>query len=163
MRPPVTSKPRAWRAGLCDCCEDPPLACTVCLCSCNATGQTYQRVTGGGCGAVALALWILFALSQATSQTSNSLQMSDEDHTSTVRVLGGISGALAFASSIVSTYFVCTTRRAVRARDAIPEGACGACDDCCTAYWCGCCSLVQLLRQDKVTGAAYKPCTKLGV
>ena len=74
-------------------------------------------------------------------------------------VLMNVSSALMLAAAVVSTWVICTVRRVVRERDGIPPGACGACDDCCVSYWCGCCSLVQLLRQDLVTGETYRPCS----
>lgn len=157
----IVPRPHRWLHGLCDCCQDPGLACSVCVCSCNATGQMYQRTTGGGCLAVSVVLWLLFVASQSLTATSNGIMIlgTTGPYTSAVSIVGGVAGLLGLLSTVASTYLICTARRAVRERDIIPEGMCGTCDDCCTAYWCGCCSLVQMLRQEQITGGEYKVCT----
>jgi Cys-rich protein (TIGR01571 family) len=39
------------------------------------------------------------------------------------------------------------TRAAVRARYSIPEQRCHGMEDCCCAFWCGCCTVAQVARQ----------------
>lgn len=168
-KPP--EKPKTWRHGLCECCEDPALACSVCLFGCNATGQAYQRATGSGCFAVSIFLWGLFILSQVMNSTSNGLNASayadekanvDEEMVS-VSIVGGLAGFFGLISSIATTYFVCTSRRIMRERDEIPDGCCGGCDDCCTGWWCSCCALIQMFRQDSITGNRYRACAEEAV
>jgi Cys-rich protein (TIGR01571 family) len=38
-------------------------------------------------------------------------------------------------------------RAAVRKRYQIPEKQCHGMEDCCCAFWCGCCTVAQLARQ----------------
>lgn len=161
----IIPRPQRWLHNLCDCCQDPTLTCSVCVCSCNATGQMYQRTTGNGCFAVSLFLWVVFVISQVLTTTSNSIMRSTTadsytTNVSIVSIVGSVAGLLGLISTIASTYFICTARQAVRARDEIPEGVCGTCDDCCAAYWCGCCSLIQMFRQEKITGNEYRVCTR---
>ena len=40
--------PRAWSIGLCDCLQNPSLSCYAVICSCNATGQLYERMSQRG-------------------------------------------------------------------------------------------------------------------
>ena len=159
------TRPQRWLHDLCDCCQDPTLACSVCLCSCNATGQIYQRTTGSGCFTISVFLWAIFVTSQVLTTTSISIMNSTtgDSYNTAVSIIGGVVGLFGLASSIAYTYFICTARRIVRERDKIPQGLCGACDDCCTSYWCGCCSLVQMFRQEKITGNEYKVCTQEAV
>ena len=67
--------PRAWGAGLCDCLQDPSLSCYAVICSCNATGQLYERTSkrGSSCLLVAALLWFLWIAMQSLSTTSNTL------------------------------------------------------------------------------------------
>ena len=78
-------------------------------------------------------------------------------------VIGGISGLVALMGAILGTYALCVRRRRIRDRDRIPEGACGGLDDCCVSYWCGCCSLLQMFRQERITGGSYRLCSQTGV
>ena len=161
--------PGSWLTGLCDCCSDPTLCCTVCLCECNAAGQMFQRTTGYGCLGVSVLLWSLFLISQVLGQTSNALAQAysreedNEDLMVSYSVVAGLSGMAALATSIAGTFFVCVSRRRIRQRDRIPEGCCGGCEDCCVAYWCGCCSLIQMLRQESITGGLYHACSPTAV
>lgn len=57
-------------------------------------------------------------------------------------------------SNVASTAFflytlivLMKTRAAVRARYQIPEKNCVGMEDCCCAFWCGCCTVAQLARQ----------------
>lgn len=166
----ISHSPGAWTSGLFACCDDPSLCCTVCLCECNATGQLFQRTTGYGCLGVSVLLWTLFVVTQILGQASNALEQASarEDHENDGLILswsivGGLSGTLGLTTSIVGTYFVCVSRRRLRERDRIPPGPCGACDDCCVAYWCGLCSLVQMLRQESVDGGTYRACSATAV
>ena len=158
--------PTRWTSGLCDCCEDASLCCAVTFCQCNAAGQVYQRSTGGGCLGVSVLMWSLFVLTQIASFTTNGLQMAynrGQDVVIAYAVTSAISGVLGLTTTIAGTYFLCVSRRAIRARDRIPPGDCGDLDDCCVSYWCGWCSLIQMLRQEGVTGAQYRACTATAV
>ena len=165
---------------MCDCCADPPLLAAGCCCACNATGQLYERVTrrANACLVVSALGWSLFLVAQILAQTSNALNRTmwvyvceeeecawvvDWGAVRTSAVLGGLAGLVGFLSTLLSTYFLCVSRQMVRQRDQIPEGCCGSCDDCCVSYWCSCCALIQMFKQEKVSGPAYRACTTTGV
>ena len=174
----ASSLPKKWSHGLCDCCEDPSLSCAVCFCECSAVGQMFERATQrrGACLIVSSFLWILFVVSQVISDMSAAratTAVTNEmcawwgctlsvnwSQVTAAQVLGSLAGFFGMITTIVGTYVVCVSRRRVRERDAIPGSDCG---DCCTSFWCGCCSLVQILRQERVTGATYRPCTATAV
>lgn len=162
-RPPEPPKPPGgWNHGLCSCLEEFGLACGVCLCACSATGQAYHRATGAGCFLISLSLWAIFVVNQSMYSAVDGLRTADndgEDHVVATSVVNGVAGFLGIVFSVVTTYFVCTARRIMRQRDAIPTGCCGDCDDCCTGWWCSCCALVQMFRQDGITSDRYRVCT----
>ena len=153
-RPPIGT----WKAGLCACADDPSLSCFVCCCGPNATGQVYERAYGGGCLSIAAFLWLVYLFSEASYQSSD--YVADPDLSG---ILLGIASTLLFVGALWSTYFLCVARRWMRRRDSIPEGCCGEADDCCVSYWCGCCALVQMFRQEEVGGKTYRACTATGV
>ena len=180
-RRPASGAPSgAWSAGLCDCCQDAGLSCTVCFCSCNATGQVYQRATrrANSCFWISALAWSMFVATQILNSVANAhaqlavrtecawfgcVEYTDWDRVATASVAGGVAGSVGLVGTALTTYFVCTSRRLVRARDRISTGACGGCEDCCVSYWCGCCSLIQLLRQDGITGNSYRACSSTAV
>lgn len=155
------------------CCDDPDLACGVCACLPNAVGQVYEVTTRarGTCLPVSCLLWFLLAAVQMVGGIANALVHTafettctagsgcmlhaDWNQVSVAALLGVLAALLGCIGSGVAAYFVCTSRRVLRARDGIPPGACG---DCCVSYWCTCCALVQMLRHMGVTGATYRPC-----
>ena len=163
----------SWKSEVCDCCQDPALSCCVFWCNANAAGQVYQRFLRkpGTCCCIATLLWFFFIATPVMSQLSQTFR--DMERCNIVDVLldgckedftvANIVLALAFVllvtSSIFSTYIICTARKRLRERDRIPDGSCGATDDCCASYWCQCCTLVQMLRQDKIDGSSYQLCT----
>lgn len=157
--------PQYWKHGLCDCCQDPGLCCKVLICQPNATGQSYQRATGKGCIGISVFLWTMFILSQILTQTSSSitngsLDLETDDIMFISSILGGIAGLIGLISTIAGTYFICTSRRVMRERDRIENGICGDLDDCCVSYWCACCSLIQMFRQDDIRSVNYTPCNQ---
>lgn len=143
----------------------------MCACSCNATGQIYERMTArkNACVWVSTLMWFVFVASQLLSTTSNALRMAsdaegDARETAAMAV-SGVACTIGVAGSVASTYFLCVSRTLLRKRDNIPERECGCtgCEDCCVSYWCQCCSLIQMFKQENVRGDAYRPCTATGV
>lgn len=178
----TSSSSGVWKKGLCECADDATLCCSVCWCQCNATGQAYARTVAPArrkktCLITAGVLWCLFVFAQIFSQTSNALintaienectwfglcqLVIDWDQVSAGYVLGGLASLFACASTIFGTYILCTARRRIRQRARIATGS--DLDDCCVSYWCGCCAIIQMLRQDDVTGSNYRACTIIGV
>jgi Cys-rich protein (TIGR01571 family) len=84
----------------------------------------------------------------------------DWDQVGAAYVVGVFACVSGFALSILYIVVVCTSRRRLRARDAIPPNDC---EDCCVGYWCVCCALVQMFRQERIAGGAYAPCSATGV
>lgn len=71
---------------------------------------------------------------------------------------------LKFLYGIYLLFLVMRTRAHIRKTYNIPEQNCGGMEDCCTAYWCGCCSVAQMARHtaDYKTYAATC-CTETGL
>lgn len=169
-RPPVANPSRlptpspSWRRGLCDCGQDPALSCTVLACQCSAAGQTYQRAHGKGCFIIATLLWVFFLTDIVFSEASRQVvEDGGENYKPISMSFATVAGIAGLASATFGTIILCTTRRTMRQQDSIPEGPCGAVDDCCVSFWCGWCSLVQMLRHSSVTGSEYRPCSDTGV
>ena len=54
-------------------------------------------------------------------------------------------GGLVFA--ITLTIVLMAVRKRVRVKDEIPAASCGDSEDCCCAFWCPCCTSIQILTQ----------------
>jgi Cys-rich protein (TIGR01571 family) len=169
-----------WTHTLCACSEDTSLCCSVCWCQCNATGQMYARMTASApyrsrvCFAVAAGLWSLAILEYVLSQSSEVLARTaidtectwlsctdvvDWNQVASAYIVGAIAAVFGCLFSVLSVITICTSRRRLRVRDAIPPDDC---DDCCTSYWCACCALIQMLRQERIRGASYSVCSATG-
>jgi Cys-rich protein (TIGR01571 family) len=128
-----------WRNGLCDCCIlglFHPLCWLTCCFPPVALGQVMTRMKLTPCG--------------------------DPDVRGTTsswgpfKVMLAIMIALFVASSYLTyLYFplvvflvIATTRTRAHVRRTynIPETSCHGCEDCCCAYWCGCCTVAQMAR-----------------
>ena len=171
---------QTWSSGICDCAEDPLLCCTVCVCSCNATGQVYQRLTGraNACILISLFGWFVFFFTTIASQISNAMYRTaverectwwyctdviDWDQIGVASIVGGVGAMVGFAGTIVTTYAICVARARIRDRDRIPFLHCGQWEDCCLSYWCSLCSLVQIIRHERIDGGSYRPCSTTAV
>ena len=137
----------------------------MCICSCNATGQMYERATRspGACLLIAGLLWALFIITQVLQNTSNAFAQAyeeeEEEDRTTVVVLSGVAGMFALFTTVAGTYFLCVTRRVLREKENISGDTC---NDCCVSFWCGCCSLTQMFRHYGMTGKDYRACTVSG-
>ena len=166
--------PRRWIRGLYGCCDDPILACSTCICECNATGQLYQRLTKEPrCKLIAITLWILFfvggvlsTIAQVHTQTAVrttawGFTYVDWHQFSTGTVLSSIAGTVGFVGTVVTTWALCTSRRRLRARDEIPIECCEV-EDCCVSYFCSWCVINQMFAQEKIKGTNYSALTRTG-
>jgi len=53
---------------------------------------------------------------------------------------------LIIALLILFVALAARTRGRIRSRYGIPERDCRGCEDCCCAFWCGCCTVSQMAR-----------------
>jgi len=137
-----------WRFGLCDCFE---ACCCPCLmgwcCTPILMGQVMQRMKFNWLGCP----------NEASDQPP--LCIVYTAITLVLLVLGSIIMSLTRGWGIIIWYiwglymiivFTCA-RFEIRKKYKI-EGTCGCCgddnpvDDCCTVYWCSCCSAIQVAR-----------------
>ena len=165
------SAPKSWKDGLCNCLSDFSLCCSVCFCQCNTVGQLYQKMTKQKkCFFILLMGWIFFIGSEALCQTSQSLSQTvtechwticytNKETLRVVYIVGIVGGIVGLAGMIWSTYFICKSRQLFRQRDRIEETNCVGCEDCCVSLWCGCCALIQMLKQEDVDGVTYRACS----
>ena len=182
IKPATPPAPGMWKNKLCGCSDDAALSCAVCWCQCNSAAQVHARTLEPSerrtafCVTASI-LWGPFVVVQVFSQTSNVLASTALDNECTwfglckvvvdwqqvtaAYLLGGLASLAACASMVYGTYVLCNARRRFRKRDRIASK--GDCEDCCVSYWCGCCSIIQMLRQDGVTGSTYRACTTTGV
>lgn len=134
----------AWRNDLCDCCEVCPVPFLMgWCCSGVMAGQVFQRLKYNFIG----------------------MPATGDEYNSTCMIMTGIfffawllSIILAAATGVgvVAWYafylyiIVALTlaRNNFRKKYNIPAKHCGeSClDDCCCAYWCGCCTIIQMHR-----------------
>lgn len=147
---------RHWNPKLWSCCEDPSLCCTAYWCQCIAVGQLHQRTFGWGCFVISASLWALFACTVLFDTLSGAYHpMLDMDNFYIMVVFGTASSLCGLGSAIFGTIILCQVRQRIRLRDKLEPGCCGAADDCCTPFWCGCCAIIQMLRYEGITGENY--------
>mmetsp|Transcript_19227 Transcript_19227/g.49208 ORF Transcript_19227/g.49208 Transcript_19227/m.49208 type:complete len:89 (-) Transcript_19227:369-635(-) len=68
---------------------------------------------------------------------------------------GFIGSLMMISFLVIRTWIGCQNRARVRMVDNIPEDTCAGCEDCCCAFWCGCCTDIQLLRHTGVGPGQY--------
>jgi PLAC8 family len=64
-----------------------------------------------------------------------------EDKTSTTEITSAVYSVIAVLFWLYMLVVVCRTRKHMREKYNIPQGSCGALDDCCCSCWCGCCAV----------------------
>jgi len=132
----------AWRVDLCSCFDD----CCICLsaacCHCVVLGQVWQRVTGepGSCKKY---FFISFAFT---------FMMYVFWMIPSIAFLGSL---LSAAYTVLRVALGMQARARVRMVDNIPESSCNGCEDCCCAFWCSCCTDIQILRHTGVPHGRY--------
>lgn len=140
-----------WRHGLCACCQEKFLSCLMCLCPCGGVAQLYTRMMSTPCLLTGGILWALFVVANILSSVASGEEEEGEGPVTSVAIFF----CLLFSCSIV--LLLCTVRRKMREKYTIQGGEL---EDCCTAFWCGCCSLVQMFRQEGVSGKTYSLCSQ---
>ena len=165
-QPPI---PTRFSQGLCQCCNDPNLACTMWCCGPTATGQIYERitVTPRSCFYISTALWSILFLGSTLMSVANAyfdgvVYMDshggiavDNDKLTTGTIIMTVGSSVSFLGTLISTCVLCSARQRIRSRDNIAPETCGDLEDCCVAYWCGCCALTQMFAHEGVAGHSY--------
>ncbi|KAL7537106.1 hypothetical protein ACHAXR_009171, partial [Thalassiosira sp. AJA248-18] len=140
-----------WRDDCCDCfrhgvCH--PMLWNAWCCPLILVGQTMQRlnltwlgnevgtsldpsVVVGRVGTFRIMLWITVVYYIASV---------------VLYFLVPVRCLLALSFGLFSIVLVCKTRKHIREKYRIPEKQCHGCEDCCCAYWCGCCTVAQMAR-----------------
>ena len=173
-RPPsarqrAQTAPASFSKGLCQCCDDPALACTMWCCGPTATGQIYERMTStpGSCLCISTVLWGVFFVSSILMAVGNAymenvvyaeigtIKLIDRENLTRATVVYSISSVVSFVGALLSTCALCIARRRIRDRDNIQAGPCGDVGDCCVTYWCGCCALTQMFSHENANGQSY--------
>ena len=121
--------------------------CKICFCQCIACGQLYNRVFGEGCFSVSFVLWLLFAL----AVVFNILIVDESDNMMIVLAICSVMSFMCFGSLVL--YMV---RKGMRKHGEFDYGW-GI--DICVAWWCSCCSIIQLLGKAKIDGQNYQLCS----
>jgi len=141
--PVVPDNSRDWKFGICDFCSTCPFPCLLASCGCHGivAGQVLQRMKynfiglEGGykntCMIMTLILLGFVALTGITARTERTA---------------------AFVYTIYVIYLlvaIMLARNNMRKKYKIKGSCCGdsMLDDCCCAYFCGCCSILQMHRE----------------
>ena len=152
-----------WRDGLCDCfkhglCHQ-HLWSALC-CRLIAIGQVMERMklnwhaddgeaflcSKGPFGVMLVITVVYFVISQILTlldTTPVTYQQSGDVEYSPIYIVRYI---LALSLGIFSIVLIAKTRKRIRDMYNIPETQCSGCEDCCCAYWCGCCTIAQMAR-----------------
>lgn len=139
---PAASGPKEWNSGLCDCCSTCPCPFFMAWClPLIFTGQVLQRLKLNVIGqpgnhentcmiytVVTIVAYVLFLIFSAVAR-----------------------GAYVVSSFIGIFWIVAVTlaRNHMRKKYNIKPSCAGesVLDDCCCAYWCGCCTIIQMHRE----------------
>ena len=88
-------------------------------------------------------LWLLLMLSTDYNRYGAYGSQPIPDWASLVMAIRNV---IKFCYGIYILIVAIKTRAYVRNKYAIPEQCCSGCEDCCLVFWCGCCSVSQMLR-----------------
>jgi len=151
-----------WRDDLCGCCKHGPchqhLWSALC-CRLIAIGQVMERMklnwhaddgeallcSSKGPFSVMLVITVIyFVIMYLDTTPIYTYQQSDGVEYSPIFIVNRY--ILALSLEIFSIILIAKTRRRIRDMYNIPETQCSGCEDCCCAYWCGCCTIAQMAR-----------------
>ena len=121
-----------WQHGLCSCLQEKTLSCLMCLCPCSGVAQVYTRMMSASCLLIGSILWVLFVTTSIFSTVASDVEEEGDGPLTSVAIF------LCLLFSCTIFFLLCSARRAMREKYTIRGGEL---DDCCTAFWCGCCSL----------------------
>jgi Cys-rich protein (TIGR01571 family) len=170
-----------WSSGLCACFSDCDSCWTVFCIPCVALGQLSQKVLGYSCVVVTMFFLCVYALSYTFEIYAN-LPYYDVDRNPIACYVSHHDGgetclphpfviAFCFIAFCAACIFTTILRNAIRRRDKIKQDrqccadSCGIKDgeDCCCAFWCGPCSICQMMRHEGLTGSNYTIMAQAGL
>lgn len=73
---------------------------------------------------------------------ARSIQISQEPY----RALTVINNLINFILGLYTFLVMWRVRQYIRKRYQIPDGSLGRCDDCCSVFWCSCCTVAHMAR-----------------
>ena len=161
-----------WAIELCECCSAGGMCCAACCCSFITGPQLFQKYTGqeGSCkkwGGIMIVLYIVYQMAGQVSQRVPFIVPGEVDGIAIDPLglalsLGQWLAWLLLCS--VGTYVLMTVRKIIRQKDNIPAASCGDSEDCCCAFWCPCCTTIQMFVQGEIRCEnGYKLCTEEGI
>lgn len=157
----------AWKSGLCNCCEygvcHKALLCAVCFPT-LLMGQllTRMKMTWNGISAtseykqtfrivlvIAICKYLIDSFYSCVEELPEEvdgdiIMVPNEDCPSWQVTL---TSSTDFLFGLYVLIVMIRLRMAIRQKYNITEQNCGQCDDCCSVFFCGCCSLVQMAHQ----------------
>ena len=158
-----------WAIELCECCSAGGMCCAACCCSFITGPQLFQKYTGqeGSCkkwAGIMLGLYIVYNLLGQYSQTISPVDPYTAEFNVMWAAVSGGQYLVYLILTIVGTYVLMTVRKIIRQKDNIPAAACGESEDCCCAFWCPCCTTIQMFVQGEIRCEnGYKLCTEEGI
>ena len=156
-----------WKDGLFDCfkfgCCHPSLCCALCFrpvlmaqvltrlkldMFANEAPESEWRKTFKKI----LVLFICYSVFSVVLTCPSETEVDDVGNITSIKSTcstfqQGLKSIVSFAFHFYTLIVLAKTRAAVRARYEIPVKNCGDMEDCCCAFWCGCCTVSQLARQ----------------
>lgn len=131
-----------WERDCGDCCSD--ALCCVVICCPFATGpQLYQKVLGkpGSCRMYFGIMFTFYMIGRILQQLGSSA-------TGVMWLVFNNGASLAtLVYMIVGCCILMAARKKIREKDQIGTACCGECEDCCCAWWCPCCTTMQMFSQ----------------
>mmetsp|Transcript_14732 Transcript_14732/g.21782 ORF Transcript_14732/g.21782 Transcript_14732/m.21782 type:complete len:269 (-) Transcript_14732:260-1066(-) len=156
-----------WKDGLCGCCKfgccHAHLCCAWC-CPVALMGQVLTRMKMSWLGNAAVeteyrstfrktlyviivyfVLGLIFATPSPELTKINGAYVDVSPTAPTWQII--VNNVLNLSFGLYTLIVLTKLRAAVRERYSIQEECCAGCEDCCCAFWCGCCTVAQLARQ----------------
>lgn len=111
----------------------------------SPAGETSNLVSPRPAGKTSNTYMILVCITAAYAVVQ--ILFPPTDPTDPEQTPSPIGSLLNFGFMLFMLLIVTKVRKLVRQQQGIPESNCVGCEDCCCAFWCGCCTVSQLARQ----------------
>ena len=159
-----------WNSDLCDWCAAGGGICAAACCCPFVTGpQLYQKALGakGSCFkwfGIMFACFIVRQVGQFLAQNTAPLRDGALAVNSMWIVWNAVHIGAALMLTIVGTIVLMAVRKRVREKDNIGVAGCGESEDCCSSFWCSCCTTIQIFNQFSMRcDTGYQMCTEEGI